>query len=107
MHVLEYHAIMAHVSMKVHHIDVNVNEVMKVQYVIDKSIHAQVLFAIMEVCVMYKKLNQRVNVHLVIEERIAMKQMVRFAGNLSHETKSNSLHVEFFSFLLSLNRRLS
>ncbi len=35
MHVLEYHAIMAHVSMKVHHIDVNVNEVMKVQHVID------------------------------------------------------------------------
>jgi hypothetical protein len=36
MHVLEYHAIMVHVSMRVHHTDVNVNEVMKVQYVIDK-----------------------------------------------------------------------
>ena len=30
MHVLEYHAIMVRVSMKVHHTDVNVNEVMKV-----------------------------------------------------------------------------
>jgi hypothetical protein len=86
MHVLEYHAIMAHVSMKIHHIDVNVNEVMKVQHVIDKSIHAQVLFVIMEVSVMYKEImNQCVNVHMVIEERIAMKQMVRLLKIIWHE----------------------
>ncbi len=88
MHVLEYHATMAHVSMKVHRIDVNVNEVMKVQCVIDQSIHAQALFVIMEVSVMYKKIiNQSANVHLVIEDRTAMKQMVRFAGNNSHENE--------------------
>lgn len=78
MHVLEYHAIMAHVLMKVHRIDVNVNEVMKVQHAIDLSIHVPILFVIMEVYVVYKTLiSQCVNVHLDIEERIAMKPMVR------------------------------
>lgn len=76
MHVLEYHATMAHVSTKVHRIDVNVNEVMKGLYVIDWSIHAPILFVIMEVPVMHKIISQCVNVHLDIEERIAMKRMV-------------------------------
>jgi hypothetical protein len=68
---------MVRVSMKVHHIDVNVIEAMKVQHVIDKSIHAQILFVIMEVHVLSNMIiNQCVNVHIVIEDRIVMNLMV-------------------------------
>jgi len=105
MHVLEYHAIMVRVSMKVHHTDVNVNEVMKVQHVIDKSIYAQILFVIMKVYVIYKNIiNQCVNVHLVIEERIVMKKMVcdknHQARSFSHETKKSILCMLIFLFRL-------
>ncbi len=76
-HVLERHAIMVLVSMKVHHIDANVIEDTKVQHVIDKSIHAQILFVTMEVYVLSSRIiNLCVNVHMVIEDRIVMNLMV-------------------------------
>ena len=76
-HVLERHAIMVHVSMKAHRTDANVIEVTKVQHVIDKSIHAQLLFVIMEAFVPFNRIiNQCANVHRVIEDRIVMNLMV-------------------------------
>jgi hypothetical protein len=76
-HVLERHAIMVLVSMKMHHIDVNVIEVMKVQHVIDKLIHARILFVTMEVYVLLNRIiNLCVNVHKGIEDRIVMNRMV-------------------------------
>jgi hypothetical protein len=75
--VLERHAIMVLVSMKVHRTDANVIEVMKVQHVIDKSIYVQILFVTMEVYVLSKRIiNLCVNVHMVIEDRIVMNLMV-------------------------------
>lgn len=77
MHVLECHATTAHASMKSHRIDVNVNEAMKVRHAIEHQIRAQVSFATTEVSVIFNKIsNQRANVSLVIEERIATIKMV-------------------------------
>jgi hypothetical protein len=81
--VLERHAIMVIVSMKVHRIDANVIEDTKVQHVIDKSIYAQILFVTMEALVPSNRIiNLCVNVHRVIEDRIVTNPMVCLSLNM-------------------------
>ncbi len=81
--MLERHAIMVIVSMKVHRIDANVIEDTKVQHVIDKSIYARILFVTMEVFVPSNRIiNLCVNVHKVIEDRIATTLMVCLTLNM-------------------------
>lgn len=75
--MLEHHAIMVIVSMKVHRTDANVIEDLKVQHVIDKLIHARRLFVTMEAFVLFNRIiNLCVNVHQVIEDRIVTNRMV-------------------------------
>lgn len=75
--MLERHAIMEHASMKEHPIDVNAIGDTKVQHVIDKSIRVRILSVTMEAFVPSNRtINQRANVHKVIEDQTVTNRMV-------------------------------
>lgn len=106
--MLEHHATMVLVSTKVHPIDANVIEDMKVQHVIDKSIHVRRSFVTMEAFVPFNRIiNLCVNVHQVIEDRIVTNRMVRVS--LKHACLYSLCHAVTFRtdslIFLSLSKK--